>query len=259
MYRIPTSENALPFQHVSLDLIMQLPKSRGHDTVLTLVDHSCTRVAIFLPCSTTVTGPGIAQLYLDNIYRWFGLPSKLISDRNPHFTSHFGKALAQKLEITQNLSTAFHPQTNGLSERKNQWVEQYLHLITSGQQSDWADWLTVATAVHNEWYNETICMTPNEALLGYQLPLAPDQQVPTNNEAAETCLQHMEQYCARARATINIIANNQETPMPKYKPGDKVWLEATHLNLPYQMPKLAPKRQGPFDIVNVISPVAYHL
>ena len=57
----------------------------------------------------------------------------------------------------------------------------------------------------------------------------------------------MEQYHGRARAAINIIVNNRETPMLKYKPGDKVWLEATHLNLPYQMPKLAPKHQGLFN------------
>src|SRR5712672_462773 len=69
----------------------------------------------------------------------------------------------------------------------------------------------------------------------------------------------MEQYHVRARAAINIIANNREIPMPKYSIGDKVWLEATHLNLPYQTPKLAPKRQGPFNIVNVVSPVAYRL
>jgi len=102
-------------------------------------------------------------------------------------------------------------------------------------------------------------MTPNEALLGYQPLLAPDQQVPTNSEAAETHLQRMEQYRARARAAINIITNNQETPMLKYKTGDKVWLEAMHLNLPYQMPKLTPKCQGPFNIFNVVSLVAYCL
>src|SRR5712671_2214918 len=102
-------------------------------------------------------------------------------------------------------------------------------------------------------------MTSNEALLGYQPLLAPNQQVPTNSEAAETHLQCMEQYRARARVAINIITNNREIPMPKYKPGDKVWLEATHLNLPYQTPKLAPKHQGPFNIVNMVSPVAYRL
>jgi hypothetical protein len=63
-------------------------------------------------------GEGIARLYLEHIYCWFGLPSTIISDRDPRFTSHFAQALKKKLAITQNLSTAFHPQTDGLSERK---------------------------------------------------------------------------------------------------------------------------------------------
>src|SRR6267142_352453 len=81
-----------------------------------------------------ITGPGITQLYLKHMYRWFGLPKKMISDRDPRFTSHFGKALLSKLSITQNLSTAFHPQTDGLSEWKNQWIEQYHHCLIT--QSD---------------------------------------------------------------------------------------------------------------------------
>jgi len=61
-------------------------------------------------------GPGIAQLYLDHMYRWFSLPVKVISDWDLRFMSHFGKGLAKKLGIQQNLSMAFHPQTDGLSE-----------------------------------------------------------------------------------------------------------------------------------------------
>ena len=99
-----------------MDLITGLPTHKGKDAILTVVDQGCSRAAIFLPCTTTVTGPGIAQLYLDNVYRWFGLPNKVISDRDPHFTSHFGRALSQKLGIQQNLSTAFHPQTDGTKE-----------------------------------------------------------------------------------------------------------------------------------------------
>ena len=87
----------------------------GKDAILTIVDHRCSRAAIFLPCSTTITGPGIAQLYLRHLYPWFGLPRKIISDRDPRFTSHFGKALATKLNVQQNISTAFHPQMDGLS------------------------------------------------------------------------------------------------------------------------------------------------
>jgi len=118
LYCIPVPDGALPFQQIALDLITGLPPNGPHDSVLTIVDHGCSRVAIFLPCATTITGPGVAQLYFDNVYRWFGLPSRVISDRDPRFTSHFGRALANKIGAKQNLSTAFHPQTDGLSERK---------------------------------------------------------------------------------------------------------------------------------------------
>ncbi len=116
LYRITTKEGTLPFQQITMDLIMGLPQQHRHNAILTIVDHGCSHAAIFLPCSDTITGPGIAQLYLDYVYRWFGLPIKMISDRDPRFTSHFGKALSEKLGIERNLSTAFHPQTDGLSE-----------------------------------------------------------------------------------------------------------------------------------------------
>jgi len=99
-----------------MDLIMGLPPVKGKDAILTIVDQGCSRAAIFLACDTTITGPGITQLYMDHMFRWFGLPTKVISNQDPRFTSHFGKALTKRLDIQQNLSTAFHPQTDGLSE-----------------------------------------------------------------------------------------------------------------------------------------------
>jgi len=107
LYRIPTPTDALPFQIVAMDLITQLPISNGYDAILTIVDHGCTRAAVFLPCKMTITGQEVAKLYYDNVYRWFGLPSKVISDRDPRFTSLFAKALAQQLGIKQNVSSAF--------------------------------------------------------------------------------------------------------------------------------------------------------
>src|SRR6266576_4295086 len=79
LYRITTEDNALPFQQVAMDLITGLLKHKGKDVILTIVDHGCSQVAIFLPCATTIMGPGIAQLYMDHIYKWFGLPRKVIS------------------------------------------------------------------------------------------------------------------------------------------------------------------------------------
>jgi Integrase zinc binding domain len=116
VYCIPTELNAHPFQRVAMDLIMGLPPIGNKDTILTIVDQGCSHAAIFLPCSTTITGPGIVKLYQDHVFQWFGLPNKIISDRDTQFTSHFSKALTARLGIEQNLSMAFHPQTDGLSE-----------------------------------------------------------------------------------------------------------------------------------------------
>ena len=82
-YRIPSKQGTLPFQSVTMDLITGLPEQRGHDAILTIVDQGCSQAAIFLPCHTTITGPGVAQLYFDHIVQWFGLPSKIISNRDP--------------------------------------------------------------------------------------------------------------------------------------------------------------------------------
>jgi hypothetical protein len=161
LYQITTEREMLPFKQIAMDLITGLPKHKGKDAILTIVDHGCSWAAVFLPCITTITRLGIAQLYMDHVYKWFGLPTKVISNRDPRFMSHFGKSLAQQLKINQNLSSAFHPQTDGISERKNQWVEQYLRLVTSTSPKDWTHWLAIATAVHNNQKNETTGLSPN--------------------------------------------------------------------------------------------------
>jgi len=167
--------------------------------------------------------------------------------------------LAKKIGAKQNLSTAFHPQTDRLSERKNQWVEQYLHLVANAQQGDWSQWLTVASAVHNDHVNATLGTTPSEILLGYRPVLHPNQDILTNNQTAERRLETLHQKRAQAIAAINEAANQGHMPVEHFKEGDQVWLEATNLKLPYHTPKLAPRRQGPFRVNEVISPVAYRL
>ena len=256
LYHIPTEENTLPFQTIAMDLITGLPVSRGNDAILTIVDHGSSRAVIFIPCQTTITGPGIAQLYLQNIYPWFGIPTKIISDRDPRFTSHFGQALAKLLGIKQNLSTAFHPQTDGLSERKNQWVEQYLRIVTMAEPTKWSTWLPIATAVHNNRKNATTGCSPNQVLIGFE-PRTFESKESTSNEEANQRINQMASFRKLAIEAINRKAN--QTPPAQYHAGEKVWLEATHLKLPYQMTKLNPKWYGPFVITKEISPVAYQL
>ncbi len=116
LYHITTPEDTLPFQQIAMDLITGLPNIQGKDAILTIIDHGCSRAAVFLPCSVTITGPGIAALYLKHIYPWFGLLKKVITDWDPQFTSHFSRALSTQIGAQQNISTTFHPRTDGLSE-----------------------------------------------------------------------------------------------------------------------------------------------
>src|SRR6266704_2789696 len=236
-----------------------LPLRQGKDAILTIVDQGCSRAAIFLPCSTTVTGPGVAQLYMDHVFQWFGLPRKIISDRDPRFTSHFGRALTAKLGLQQNLAPAFHPQTDGLSERKNQWVEQYLRLVTSAQPEDWTHWLPIASAVHNNRRNSTTNLSPNQILLGYDITLNPEVEFQSTNETVEERLETMKQKREQAIEALNETARKSGTPTAQYKKGQKVWLEGANLKMPHQKTKLLPKRYGPFTITKEVSPVAYQL
>lgn len=100
---------AMPFETVTLDFITKLPESQGCDSILTVTDHNCTKMSIFIPCREEITAEGTALLYVQHVFTYFGLPSKIISDRDPRFASRFTKELCNILGIQQNISTAYHP------------------------------------------------------------------------------------------------------------------------------------------------------
>ena len=259
IFGITTTPDAKPFSQIALDLITGLPRVNRKDAILTIVDHGCSRAAIFIPCTTTITGPGIAQLYLRNVYPWFGLPSRVISDRDPRFTSQFGKALTTKLGIDCNISTAFHPQMDGLSERKNQWIEQYLRTITSASPEDRTQWLALATAVHNNRKNATTGLSPSQIILGYEPQLTPETAAPSNNDLVEEWIKKLMENRDQATNAINEATKGDGAIPSQHHIGEQVWLEGKNLKFPHQATKLNPKRYGPFKIIKEISPVAYQL
>jgi len=258
LYRILVPKTPAPFKQIALDLITGLPKSHEYNTILTIVDHRCIRAAIFPWCKTIIMGPQIASLYLHHIYCWFRLPHKVISDRDPQFTLHFGWALAKELRIQQNISTAFHLQTDSLTERTNQWVEHYLRLIIANQK-DWSDWLAIATIIHNNMRNSTTRYSPNQLLIGLELDLIPEQSSSGNNHLAEEQSRLLHERQVMVAHALNKMANSTGTPETCWKVGQKVWLEAKNLSLPHGTIKLASKHHGPFQITRVISPIAYQL
>src|SRR5882762_1897438 len=159
--------NAVPFSTVSMDFITELPVSDTFDAIVVFVDHDVTKMVVFALCHSTITAEGTASLYRDHVWRRFGLPSKLISDRGPQFTSAFFRGLCSLLGVEQAMSMAYHPQTDGQTERVNQSLEQYLCAYTSIRQNNWLQHLTMAKFAHNNRLHSTINHMPFFALMGF--------------------------------------------------------------------------------------------
>ena len=109
-------EGALPFEVIAVDFVTKLPKSWGYDSILTVTDHDCSKASLFIPCREEISVKGVAQLFISYVFRHYGLPRKIISDRDPCFASCFTRELCKILGIQQNMLTVYHPQTDGQSE-----------------------------------------------------------------------------------------------------------------------------------------------
>ena len=173
---IITTGVQLPFETISLDLITDLPTSQGYDSVLTVVDHGCSKAAIFLPCHKTIDATGVATLYSAWIFPFYGILKRIISDQDPRFTAQFIQQLCTTLGVSRNFSTAYHLQTDGQSEQANQRVKQYLRIYGNKEKNDWVNLLLLAQFVHNSWRNKSTGATPFDLLIRH----TPTIQVQSN-------------------------------------------------------------------------------
>ncbi|KAJ3688355.1 hypothetical protein LUZ61_017519 [Rhynchospora tenuis] len=257
------------WQSVGLDFITGLPKSKGKDVILVVIDR-LTKYGHFIPLTHPFTAATIAQIFLDNIYKLHGLPQNLVSDRDPIFTSTFWKELMGKIGIQLNLSTAYHPQSDGQTERLNQCLEQYLRCMIFEQQKTWCRWLSLAEYWYNTSYQQSLNTSPFHALYGYQPTLLPlGDTVRSTDSAVNSVLKD------RQKALIHIKGNliKAQNRMKKYadlkrserqfKIGDWVYLRVQ----PYKQltltgggnQKLNAKYCGPFEILERIGQLAYKL
>jgi Integrase zinc binding domain len=193
--------HAYPFQTISWDLITDLPKNGDCDSVLTIVDHDCTKVALFFPCNKSVDAIGVAMIYAQQVFPHYGIPRKIISDRDPCFTANFVRAVCAQLNIKQNISTAYHLQTDGQSEWANAQLEQYLRIYGNAEQDDWVTLLPMAQYVHNLWINTSTGYTPFDLLIGHTPMMNVSTDV-TNVPEVSQRKEWLEQARQRAQAAI---------------------------------------------------------
>jgi hypothetical protein len=255
------------FDQITLDLITDLPPTKhGHDAILTVVDR-LTKMAKFAAIKKEAGAKDVASAFRTLWCRQFGVPSVIISDRDQRFMSRFWQALFTALGTQLRFSTAFHPQTDGQSERANRTVEDYLRHFVSPRQDDWDEHLDLAEFAINDSANPSTGYSPfflaygrqpssplDVALAGVIVPAAQDTAADM-----QATLAHARTKLEEARARMARQANTHRREV-NFSVGDKVRLSTANLSLPSTMSrKLTARFLGPFEVERVVNAVAYKL
>jgi hypothetical protein len=255
-----------PWDDVTMDFVVGLPESGGYNSVLVIVDR-LTKMALYLPTTNTITAEGLAQLYVQHVFSKHGIPKTIVTDRGQPFAAALWREFSRILGIDTRYSTAYHPQTDGQTERVNQELESYLRFYISYMQDDWLDYLPLAEFARNNSVNSAIGMTPFYANYGFHPrfdPHVPDEvgTSPAGYErAADMVAVH--QYCqeaiARAQERMAKYYDKKHIPPPAFKIGEKVLLKSKNITTFRPLPKLDARHYGPFTISGKISDWAYRL
>lgn len=267
----PLPSPGRPWEQVSMDFIVQLPKTRGgNDAIVVFVD-TFSKMVHFAPTKTTASAPDTARIFFDHIFRLHGLPKSIVSDRDAKFTSKFWQSLFQTLGTKLAMSTAFHPQSDGQTERANRTLEDMLRAFTSYRQDDWDTQLTAAEFACNNAPNQSTGMSPFHLNYG-QDPWNPYTslfQIPDQTPSVTDFLKSISNGIQTAKDALTLAKANQERNANRhrrdveYHVGDQVLLNSNHINLASQALRPSKKLQhrfiGPYQITAKVSPVAYKL
>jgi len=252
---------------VSTDFITGLPKTRnGYDAIAVFVDR-LSKMVHFAPTTTDVNAEEFASLFFDNIVRLHGMPKDIVSDRGSVFTSDFWKHYTKRFGTGLSMSTAFHPQSDGQTERLNRVLEDMLRNYVNPTCDDWDVYLACAEFAVNNAVNKSTGHTPFYLNFGEHppTPLTVDLPGPFPRTAEEVTLRiHSAIKDAKvlleaAQSRAKAYADTQRRDVT-FAVGDRVLLSTKNLKLRVkQNTKLLPKFVGPLDIVSRVGPVAYKL
>ncbi len=261
----PLSVPSRPWSHIALDFVTALPPSLGNTVVLTVVDRF-SKAAHFIPLPKLPSAKETAATVVDHVFRIHGLPADVVSDRGPQFVSKFWREFCRLLGATVSLSSGFHPQTNGQTERANQDLERVLRCLVTQNPTSWCQQLSWVEYAHNSLQVSSTGLSPFECSLGYQPPLFPSMESEVAVPSAHAFVQRCHRTWTRARETLLRVgactkakADRHRSKPPVYVVGQKVWLSTQNIPLRSVCNKLAPKFIGPFPVTKIISPVTVRL
>jgi len=254
-----------PWKRITADFIVKLPPSNGYDAILVVVDKN-TKLAHFISTTEKVDSIGTANLYLHHVWKHHGLPEEIISDRGPIFVSKFTRRLYELLRIRPCLTTAFHPQSDGQTERVNQILEQYLRMFTTRQQDDWADLLPIAEFAYNNAIHSATGLSPFYATYGYHPSISFATSAISTVPAAEDRIQYLQHIHEEIKTMLQIAGDQAKRKYDSakhlhhtFEVGDKVLLRHDHISTSVSSKKLTSKFLGPYTIISKLSDVLYRL
>ena len=248
---------------ISIDFVTGIPEVDGQNAICNVVCR-LTKERHHIATITELNAEGVADLFVKHIWKHHGLPRSIISDRGTQFVNDFWQFLCKRLGIESRLSTAWHPETDGQTERINGVMEQYLRAFVNCLQDDWVRWLPLAEFVGNNTVSSTTKVSPFFANKGFhprmgfepmdtpkpnKKELAADEFATRMEELQEVLRNHM----LIAQASYEHYANKARSPAPLYKIGDMVMLDARNIVTKRPSRKLENKRLGPYKVKRVVS------
>ena len=254
-----------PWHSVAMDFIVDLPTVQGKNSILVIVDRF-SKMGHFIACTKDITSVQLADLFFYHVIRLHGIPNNLVTDCGSVFISQFFSALLTTYGIEQNLTSAYHPQSDGQTERLNQVLEQYLCVYSNFDQTNWLENLPLAEFCYNSHFHTAINMSPFKATYGFDPPVhwstevIPDspptlqEYMSTLNDTTQTLHQTLEKTQLSTKHFADTKCRHVE-----YEEGEMVFLDRCHIKTSRPSLKLDWKKLGPFQIIQKINPVAYRL
>jgi len=257
------------WDQITMDFIVGMPRTQKHHDAIWVIVDRLSKSAHFLAIKTTFNAEQLADLYIKEIVRLHAIPLSIISDRDTKFSSRFWRGFQIAMGTEVHLSTAFHPQTDGQSERTIQTLEDMLRACALDYTGSWDHNLPLVEFAYNNSYHSSIDMAPYEALYGRRCrtPVCWDE-VGERKLSKIELIDQTREIISRIREKLRAAQDRQKSyadtrrrPL-EFNVGDHVFLKVSPFkgSLRFgQKGKLTPRYIGPFEILQRIGPVAYRL
>jgi hypothetical protein len=266
-YLKPLPTPTRPWEWVSMDFILSLPEVDGYDSVWVVCDM-LTKEAHFLKMASTIIAEELLDRFMHDIFRLHGMPAVVVSDRDSKFTSEVWQQFFQSLGTKLHLSTAYHPESDGQTERVNRTLQQILRCYAMECPTDWVKYLDLAEFVYNRQESQSTKMSPFYATRGYN-PLTPLHLATGTHIRHESAKQRVariqdiqklvQRNLLEAKDRYRRVADRRRRPV-EIKVGDQVKLSTEHIKLIDQpCHKLKDRWLGPFTVIRQIDKTAFEL